>query len=311
MDTGVSVTKLGEHIGARVDGVRLGGDMDPKALEIVHRAWLEHKVVFFRGQHHLDDDAQYAFAERMGVPTSAHPTLRSADVKVLALDSEEGGRANRWHTDVTFCDRPPKASILRAVTLPPYGGSTCWANTATAYEQLPASLRALADGLWAVHTNEFDYAALSVEQQALARSMAGGAAAKFASVRFETEHPVVRTHPETGERALLLGAFAKRILGVSAEESQALLRSFHDRTTRLENTIRWNWAPGDVAMWDNRATQHYAVSDYGDHRRVMRRVTLAGDVPANASGEQSRVVAGDASEYSVIDTPKPLASSAA
>jgi len=125
-------------------------------------------------------------------------------------------------------------------------------------------------------------------------------------MHFEVHHPVVRVHPETGERALLLGAFVKRILDVTSSESQALFRIFQDRITRLENTVRWNWELGDVAMWDNRATQHYAVSDYGQQRRRMHRITLAGDIPLSVNGERSRVVSGDATDYSVIDNPRPL-----
>jgi taurine dioxygenase len=117
---------------------------------------------------------------------------------------------------------------------------------------------------------------------------------------------VVRVHPETGERSLLLGNFVKAILGVNGAESQALFRIFQDRITWLENTIRWNWELGDVAMWDNRATQHYAVSDYGTQRRAMHRITLAGDIPVSVHGERSRVVSGDASDYSIVDSPKPL-----
>jgi taurine dioxygenase len=210
---------------------------------------------------------------------------------------------------VTFVDRPPKASILRAVELPPYGGTTTWASTVAAYQQLPQPLQELADNLWAVHNNAFDYAQVDPAKLAAAEANPEAVlkyAAEFHSTHFETHHPVVRVHPETGERALLLGAFAKSILGVNGAESQALFRIFQDRVTWLENTIRWNWELGDVAMWDNRATQHYAVSDYGDQPRSMRRITLAGDIPVSVRGERSRVIAGDANDYSIVDTPKPL-----
>lgn len=308
MGSDLRVVQLGENIGARVDGVRLG-ELDAETAAAINHALLTHKVVFFRGQHHLDDDAHYAFAESLGVPTTPHPTLRFEGSRVMRLESFGGGGANQWHTDVTFVDRPPKASILRAVELPSYGGTTTWASTVAAYRQLPQPLQDLAESLWAVHNNAFDYAQVDPAKLAAAEANPEALlkyAAEFQSTHFETQHPVVRVHPETGERALLLGAFAKSILGLNGAESQALYRIFQDRITWLENTIRWNWELGDVAMWDNRATQHYAVSDYGNQPRRMHRITLAGDIPVSVRGERSRAIQGDATEYSVIDAPKPL-----
>lgn len=295
MSSEIRVVKLGENIGARVEGVRLG-QLDEQAARAVNHALLAHQVLFFREQYHLDDESQYAFARSLGVPTEPHPTLAFPGERIMRLDSDTG-RANQWHTDVTFVDRIPKASILRAVELPAYGGTTMWASTTAAYNQLPPPLRELANTLWAMHNNQFDYAPIDP----------GKFATQFTATHFETHHPLVRVHPETGARSLVLGSFAKRILGVTPAESHALIRIFQDRITWPENTVRWNWARGDVAMWDNRATQHYAVSDYGDQRRRMHRVTLAGDIPVSVGGELSRVVTGDASAYSVIDIPKPIA----
>ncbi|AFU05023.1 TauD/TfdA dioxygenase family protein [Nocardia brasiliensis] len=300
----VAVTKLGAHIGAQVDNVRLGGDLDATTVAAIRRALLAHKVIFFRGQDHLDEDGQYEFARLLGSPTTPHPTVTSHGVKSLAIDSEHG-RANSWHTDVTFVDRIPKASILRAVHLPTYGGSTTWASTVAAYDSLPAPLQRLAESLRAVHTNVYDYAARNVEPL---RPNTQAYRAEFESSYYETEHPVVRVHPETGERALLLGHFVKHFVGLSTGESQALFRLFQDRVTRLENTARWNWAPGDVAIWDNRATQHYAIDDYDDQPRKLTRITLAGDIPVAVDGTPSKVVAGNAEHYSVIDRPTRLAS---
>ncbi len=308
MSSDLRVVQLGENIGARVDGVRLG-ELDAETAAAINQALLAHTVVFFRGQHHLDDEALYAFAESLGVPTTPHPTLRFEGSRVMRLESVGGGGANQWHTDVTFVDRPPKASILRAVELPSYGGTTTWASTVAAYRQLPQPLQGLAENLWAVHNNAFDYAQVDPAKLAAAEANPEALlkyAAEFQSTLFETQHPLVRVHPETGERALLLGSFAKSILGLNGAESQALCRIFQDRITWLENTIRWNWELGDVAMWDNRATQHYAVSDFGNQPRRMHRITLAGDIPVSVHGERSRAIQGDATEYSVIDTPKPL-----
>ncbi|MFC6013868.1 TauD/TfdA dioxygenase family protein [Nocardia lasii] len=300
----LTVTKLGAHIGARIDGVRLGGELDAATVATIRRALNEHKVIFFRGQDHLTEDGQYAFAELLGSPTTPHPTVKSAGVKSLAIDSERG-RANSWHTDVTFVDRVPKASILRAEYLPTYGGSTTWASTVAAYNSLPAPLQVLAENLRAVHTNVYDYAARSVEP---VRPKAVEYRQEFESDLFETEHPVVRVHPETGEKALLLGHFVKNFVGLSTSESQALFRLFQDRVTRLENTTRWNWSDGDVAIWDNRATQHYAVDDYDGQPRRLTRITLAGDIPVGVDGERSTVLTGDAEHYSIVEDVELLAS---
>ena len=295
-----SVVKLGAHIGARIDGVRLGGNLDPATVSLIRQALLEHKVIFCRGQEHLTDDSQYEFAELLGSPTTAHPTVTSRGTKVLPIDSDYG-KANSWHTDVTFVDRIPKASILRAVQLPTYGGSTTWASGVAAYNALPEPLKVLADNLWATHTNVYDYAATSAERAQDEKSQEYRA--EFQSTYFETEHPVVRVHPETGERTLLLGHFVKSLVGLSSTQSQALFRVLQDHAISLEFTTRWNWQSGDVAIWDNRATQHYAVADYDDQYRRLNRITLAGDVPVDIRGERSRSVAGDASGYSVIDEP--------
>ena len=295
-----SVVKLGAHIGARIDGVQLGGQLDPATVSLIRQALLEHKVIFFRGQEHLTDDSQYEFAELLGSPTTAHPTVTSRGTKVLPIDSDYG-KANSWHTDVTFVDRIPKASILRAVELPTYGGTTTWASGVAAYNALPEPLKVLADNLWATHTNVYDYAATSAERAQDEKSQEYRA--EFQSTYFETEHPVVRVHPETGERTLLLGHFVKKLVGLSSTQSQALFKVLQDHAISLEFTTRWNWQSGDVAIWDNRATQHYAVADYDDQYRRLNRITLAGDVPVNVRGERSRSVAGDASDYSVIDEP--------
>ncbi|MEV0703226.1 RNA-guided endonuclease TnpB family protein [Saccharopolyspora sp. NPDC050389] len=216
--------------------------------------------------------------------------------------SGRGGRqskANSWHTDVTFVDRIPAISLLRAIRLPSYGGTTTC--TVAAYEKLPDSLRALVDSLWAVHTNAYDYAA-SIDETRI-----GGVDVKFQQYRqefvsdvYETEHPVVRVHPETGERALLLGHFVKRLVGLTSAESQTLFQLLQNRVIQLENTVRWNWSDGDLAIWDNRATQHYAIADYDDQPRRLHRVTLAGDVPVSIDGVRSTTRSGDASHYSQL-----------
>ncbi|WP_067693223.1 TauD/TfdA dioxygenase family protein [Nocardia jejuensis] len=295
--SGLDVVKLGARIGAQINGVRLGGDLDAATVAGIRAALNEHRVIFFRDQQHLSEDGQYEFAELLGHPTTPHPTLTSTGVKSLAIDSRHG-RSNVWHTDVTFVDRVPSASILRAVTLPSYGGSTTWASTVAAYDSLPEPLKRLAESLRARHTNRYDYAVTAAEDhldQEYRR--------EFESTYFETEHPVVEVHPETGERALLLGSFVKEFVGLSATESRALFQLFQQRVTRLENTTRWNWSLGDVAIWDNRATQHYAIDDYdGSEHRKLTRITLAGGIPVGIDGASSTVIAGDAQDYSAAES---------
>ncbi|TPG33508.1 TauD/TfdA dioxygenase family protein [Mycolicibacterium hodleri] len=304
------VVKLGANIGARVDGVRVGGDLDAATVGAINDALLTHKVIFFRDQHHLDDETQLAFARTLGTPTMAHPTVTSRGADVLPIDSRYD-KANSWHTDVTFVDRIPKASLLRAISLPEYGGTTSWASTEAAYDQLPPPLAALAENLRAVHTNDYDYVRDVVENvSGVAAEVAANTRQyreEFVSDVYETEHPVVRVHPETGRRVLLLGHFVKRFVGLGSTESSTLLQLLQARVTKLENTIRWNWRAGDLAIWDNRATQHYAVSDYDDQYRRLSRVTLAGDVPVDVHGRPSRVITGDASHYSEVVAPVRLA----
>ncbi|SPM32709.1 Taurine dioxygenase, alpha-ketoglutarate-dependent [Mycobacterium rhizamassiliense] len=291
MTNSVTVTKLGSRIGARIDGVRLSGNLDQASVDEIHWALLSHKVIFFRGQHHLDDAEQLAFASLLGTPIG-HPSALMATEgapTITPIDSEHG-KANRWHTDVTFAANYPAASILRAVKLPSYGGSTLWASTVAAYADLPEPLKRMADNLWAVHSNRYDYIAeeaqaMWTDNQRLFRQL-------FEKPDFRTEHPVVRVHPETGERSLLAGDFVRNFSGLDRHESDALFVLLQRRITLPENTIHWNWADGDVAIWDNRSTQHRAVDDYDDEPRLMHRVTLMGDVPVNVYGERSRILNG-------------------
>ncbi|QCQ93592.1 TauD/TfdA dioxygenase family protein [Rhodococcus sp. SGAir0479] len=297
---GITVTKVGEHIGAVIEGVRLSGDLSAQTADAIRYALATNKVIFFRGQQHLDDAEQYAFAGTLGSQTTTHPTLTSEDNRTLVIE----GAANSWHTDVTFIDRIPKASILRPVQIPAYGGATTWASTTAAYEQLPPALKALVENLRAVHSNEYDYAEVAAGNRD--RAALGGRFAEFTRTVFETEHPVVRVHPETGERSLLLGHFVKEFVGLKPSETTALFQLLQARITKLENTVRWNWAPGDLAIWDNRNTQHYGIADFGNQVRNIHRVTLAGDVPVDVHGNSSRIRVGDASHFSVVDEPRRL-----
>lgn len=280
------IRRLAGRIGGEVQDLRLSAALDAEVVAQLEAALVKHKVLFFRGQSHLDDAAHQAFGARLG-KTVPHPTVPAPEgTKLFELDaSKGGGRADSWHTDVTFIDAFPKISILRGVTIPAYGGDTVWANTVAAYEGLPEELRQLAETLWAVHSNDYDYAAsrVVVEEERLRHHHN-----VFVSAVFEAEHPVVHVHPVSGERALLLGHFIKKIKGFSSSESARLFELLQNRVTRLENTVRWNWRQDDVAIWDNRSTQHYAINDYGTQPRVVRRVTIEGEKAVSVNGDTSR-----------------------
>jgi taurine dioxygenase len=286
-EAGLEIATVGGRIGAEIRGVALSGDLDEATLAAIRAALTRHKVIFFRDQQ-LDDAAHEAFASRLGAPI-AHPTVPVAQGSkyLLDLESREGFAASSWHTDVTFTLDYPEASILRAIEVPEAGGDTLWANTVTAYEDLPLPLKGLVDDLWAIHTNAYDYAAVFADVN---KDRLDQYRSVFTSTVYETEHPAVRVHPETGERSLLVGHFVKQFVGLNGADSQRLLGILQDHITRPENTVRWRWRKGDVAIWDNRATQHRAIADFGQQLRHLRRATIAGSVPVAVDGRRSRVI---------------------
>jgi taurine dioxygenase len=296
---GLDVRPLTVRIGAEIAGVDLASDLGDTTVAAIRQTLLERRVVFFRDQR-LDGAGQIALARRFGELTLAHPTIPSAPGKpaLYDLDSLSGVRADQWHTDVTFIDQPPTFSFLRAVVLPPVGGDTLWASTVAAYESLKPELAQLADRLRVVHTNNYDYGRPDVTT-ALSDEDAARIAhhRQFTSTVFETEHPLVRVHPETDERALLLGAFAQRVVGFRSTDSADLIRLFQNAVTKPENTVRWRWRDGDFIIWDNRSTQHYATFDYGTARRQVQRVTSVGEVPVGLDGRPSAALSGNADFY--------------
>jgi alpha-ketoglutarate-dependent taurine dioxygenase len=292
----IGIRRLAGNIGAEITGVDTGTDLGDDTVAQIRQALLDHKVVFLRGQS-LDYQRQVAFAERLGPLTLGHPTLSSPpDQPFLEeIDSRKGTRANHWHTDVTFVDRPPAFTLLHAVVIPPVGGDTLWANTATAYQSLPAELRDLADRLRILHTNDYDYAAVAYreERDDVIRAMRQ----EFVSTVYETEHPAVRVHPETEERSLVLGGFARSVAGFAPQASRDLIQVLQEYVIRPEQTVRWQWRVDDLAIWDNRATQHYAIFDYGREHRRGERVTVAGPVPVGVDGRPSVALKGEATAY--------------
>jgi taurine dioxygenase len=286
--TKLDVRRVAGNIGAEIRGLDISAGINDATMAAVRQAILHHKVVYLRGQQ-LDYDAQVAFGRRLGELTQGHPIFPPPAERpfLREIDSRQGTRANHWHTDLTFLDRPPAFAILHAIVIPPVGGDTMWANGASAYLSLPPELRDLADRLRIVHSNDCDY---------IDATMPDGRTGYIAT-RFETEHPAVRVHPETGERSLMVGGFATRVAGFSPSASRDILRTLQDHAIAPEQTVRWSWSVGDLVIWDNRSTQHYAIYDYGTEHRRCERVTVAGDVPVGVDGRPAVVLAGESSSY--------------
>lgn len=282
----VSVTPLTGTLGAEISGVDLSQTLDAHTVAEIRDALVRYRVVFFRNQDISPTD-QVRFAATFGELTPAHPLvggLDDAHPEVLVLDSanyplgvgDKGNGTsynNSWHTDVTFSATPPLASVLVARTIPARGGDTLWADLVNAYETLSAPVRELIDGLVAVHHTGNTFSAFRD----------GAGSDKLAQLE-PVRHPVVRVHPETGEKMLFVNpTFTSHIEGVSAAESKAILELLYAHTTVPERVVRWHWSEGDIAVWDNRSTTHYAAADYTGHR-VMHRVTVRGDRPYGPQG---------------------------
>jgi len=266
-----------EVIGAEVRGVDLRAPLTDELRAEIHAALLEWKVLFFRDQH-VSSEQQLAFAHAFG-ELEQHPFLRQGDTSEVVRFEKGGysedpfsvGSENGWHTDVTWRAEPAMGAVLRAIEVPERAGDTLWADMACAYDNLPPDLRDRIDGLHARHSfvHVFGY---GMSDQQMAEMLE-----KYPPV----EHPVVRTHPETGRRTLFVNAFfTERIVGIDAEESEWLIDRLALQATHPEWHVRLRWEPGTVAFWDNRATQHYASSDYYPSRRVMERVAIKGDRPS-------------------------------
>jgi taurine dioxygenase len=271
----LSLSPCGTTIGAEVQGVRLSGDLDAEVVHELRRALLEWKVLFFRDQA-IGRDEQRAFAELWG-PLEQHPFFKyvqpgqtAVDVVTLAKDAVTAGVENEWHADLTWHERPSFGAVLRAIELPPVGGDTLWADAGAAYDALRPAVRERIESLVAVHDWRASFGV----------GMPADAVEQLSEVFPPVEHPVVRVHPETGRRTLFVNPiFTDHVVGLEPVESDALLAVLFRQMARPEFHVRFRWTPGAVAFWDNRATQHYAANDYHPHRRVMDRVSIAGDRP--------------------------------
>lgn len=284
------IERITPNIGAEIRGVDLTGPIDDNVAAALRAALYRHKVIFFRGQHRMTDELQAGFAARLGpVIEVGHPTHggKQGRPSVSELDSEDKvTRTDRWHTDTTFIAEVPGGAVLRAVLLPSCGGDTMWANTAQAYEDMPGHLKTFAEQAWGVHSNRWGYAHSRMVEGDLPPTEEQNefGATGFSGKAFEAIHPLVRVHPFTGERALLAGNHLRFIRGLTGPASEEMKRILQDYVLRPENSVRWRWQAGDVAVWDNRATQHYALRDYAE-RRLMHRISLVGEVPVGVDGQ--------------------------
>jgi taurine dioxygenase len=274
----IHITTLSPALGAQISGVDLSRDLTSAERDAIERALLEHQVLFFRDQP-VTPQQQARFAAHFG-DLHIHPIYPNVpeQPEVLILDTAVTDvRDNAiWHTDVTFLPTPALGAVLSAKQLPAYGGDTLWASGIAAFEALSAPMRALLDGLTATHdfTRSFPLERFGSTAEDLAR---------WEETRRKNpplSHPVIRTHPVSGRKALFVNdGFTTRINELEPAESEAILKMLFAHATRPEFTIRWRWQENDVAMWDNRVTQHYAVDDYRPQRRVMHRATILGDAP--------------------------------
>ncbi len=285
------------HIGADIDGVDLTQPLGAKTIAEIRAAFLKWKVVFFRGQS-LDHEQHLAFSRQFGELTVGHAVFGNVEGHPEIYSISKHRKSNRyegvsmvrpwsgWHADITAAVNPPAASILRGVTVPPHGGDTQWTNLVAAYEGLSETMRGFIDGLRGIHrfaapqgvTTTGEYDKLLTSQGQI------------------SEHPLVRVHPETGERALYVSpVFLKSIVGLHPRESLQLLEFLWEHAVRPDYTVRFRWSAGDVAFWDNRSTCHLAPSDIfqSDADRQLYRTTLVGDVPVGVDGAASTAIEGE------------------
>lgn len=279
-DLGFRLRRLSGALGAEIAGIDLSQELAPALVTTLRRALLDHLVIFFRDQA-LTRERFLALARRFGAPVE-YPFVRGIDgfpeiIQVAKLEHETVNFGGLWHTDTAYLECPPMGTMLLAREVPPFGGDTLFANQYLAYESLSPGMRRMLDGLRAVQAS--GNAAVAMTRQDRIRD--SGRPAEDAAARdYVAEHPVVRTHPETGRRALYVnGAHTRRFVDMTEEESQPLLDYLFRHQVRPEFTCRFAWSPGALAFWDNRACLHNPVNDYHGHRRTALRITLAGDRP--------------------------------
>jgi len=273
----MKVQRIAGALGAEIDGIALAQPITAETAGAIRAALLEHQVIFFRDQA-LTPGQFLRFAEAMGQPVE-YPFVRGIEgfpciIEVKKLEHERVNFGGIWHSDTTYLEKPPMGSMLLAREVPPYGGDTLFASQYLAWEALSDTMKNVLDGLVAINSSAKADVTLTREDR---RKTDGKEAAP---TEISAEHPVVRTHPETGRKALYVNvAHTAGIKGMTAAESTPLLNFLFEHQIHAEFTCRFSWKPGSLAFWDNRCVQHNPVNDYHGHRRIMHRITLAGDRP--------------------------------
>ena len=276
-DQKIEVVRLAGALGAEIHGVDLARPLDNQQASEIRRAWLEHQVIFFRDQA-LDSRSFMRFARTMGQPIE-YPFVKGLPdfpeiIEVKKLEHERVNFGGLWHTDTSYLEQPPSGTMLLAREVPPFGGDTEFASLYAAYDALSDGLKRTLGQLDAVNTSAKADVTRTREDRIKSDGRDDG------RTEYVSEHPVVRTHPETGRRALYVnGAHTERFAGWTEEESTPLLAWLYRHQTRAEFTCRFAWRPGSLALWDNRCVLHNPINDYHGYRRVMHRITLAGDRP--------------------------------
>lgn len=277
MSDPIVVRRVAGALGAEVSGVDLSRDLEPGTVAALRQALLDHLVIFLRDQP-IEPARFLAFARAFGTPVE-YPFVKGLDafpqiIEVAKLEGETTNFGGIWHSDTVYLDEPPMGSMLLAREIPPQGGDTLFANQYLAYEALSPTFRGLLDGLTAIHSS----AKADVSKTREDRIRSGGTAE--AGKDYLSYHPAVRTHPETGRKALFVNvAHTVRFDGMTEAESKPILDYLFQHQIRPEFTCRFIWSPGAIAFWDNRCAQHNPVNDYHGYRRIMHRITLAGDRP--------------------------------
>jgi len=276
----LTIRPIADALGAEISGIDLAEHLDDQSFAEIHAALLKHLVIFFRDQQ-LTPEQHIAFGRRFG-SLHIHPYIPNLEgyPEIIKLKSADDGpgkmayQSNQWHTDLTYSAEPPLASILHAVHVPEAGGDTMWNNLYAAYENLSPALREFVDDLTAVHNIVTSMPADFMEQTWAANQLE-----RMQKATPPVEHPVVRTHPETGRKGLFVNRnFTSHIVGISRIESDGILALLYQHIEQPEFTVRFHLRNNSLAMWDNRCTQHYALTDYHS-LRVMHRVTVCGDRP--------------------------------